>query len=165
MASEDENLEEIDIMADELGITEFPDLVPQLLDFISKKSRESETFFFTEGGRKGYIICKYVPNGTYLYGSGSRPGEPVLNITHIVIQKNNGEKNIVDRISREVLERSNIKGVRVESILSPEWADSFKLDWITQNENSKVLFKGGKTKTKRKRKKFSVRRRRRKPSA
>ena len=35
-------------MADELGIKEFPPLIPQLLRFISEKSREPETFFFVK---------------------------------------------------------------------------------------------------------------------
>ena len=155
-------LREIDEIATQLGITEFGPLVPQLMKFINAEAekktniREEETIFFKEGDRKGYLQCKYVPNGAFIFSGGQKArGLAALNITHVAIQREGTERNIMDRVCKEVLENPNIVCVRIESILSDKWASTLENGWQTHNENNKVLFKteGGKSKRKSKRRK------------
>ena len=146
---------------------EFPPLLPQLMSFIDLESKKlplknkEETIFFEEGDRKGYLSCVYVAKGTRVFGLSNfnEPVEPMLNITHVVIQKHGSEKNIIQRISREVLENPNIKGVRIESILSDKWLGTFERPWVIKNENNAVLLKplGGKTRKRRKKTKKTMR--------
>ena len=174
MAAMDENLDEIMSTAaaveeDTGKEVEFLPLLPQLSRFIEEESGKARnqhrpaTFFFEEGGRKGYMICQYVWNGAYIFAVPKdgepikRKLEPVLNITHVVIQKNGGEKNIVDRISKEVLASTPISGVRIESIMSDKWLKSFTTPWEPQNTDNVVLFKGGKRKRKTVRRKNTYR--------
>lgn len=174
MAAMDENLGEImsrasDVTRSSGEVVEFLPLLPQLSRFIEEESGKARnqhrpvTFFFEEGGRKGYMICQYVWNGAYIFAVPKdgepikRKLEPVLNITHVVIQKNGGEKNIVDRISKEVLASTPISGVRIESIMSDKWLNTFKDPWVLQNYDNVVLFKGGKRKRKTVRRKNTYR--------
>jgi hypothetical protein len=135
-------------------------LVPQLMSFIdieaTKQHHPEETIVFTEGDRKGYLQCKYVPNGAFIFSGGKRPRAlAALNITHVAIQKEGTERNIMDRVCKEVLENPNIVCVRIESILSDKWAGTLENGWEIHNENSKVLFKavGGRSRRKSKRRK------------
>jgi hypothetical protein len=136
-------------------------LVPQLMSYIdaaSQKPRPTETIIaFTEGDRKGYLECRYVPSGAFIFSHGRINDKRLgaLNITHVAIQKEGTTKNIIDRVCRQVLSNPNIECVRIESILSVEWFSKFPEDWDTHNENSKVLFKkrGGRSKRKSKRRK------------
>ena len=128
-------------------------LLPQLITFITEESKKprfqnkAKDFFFIEGGRKGHIKCKYVDAGTTVFGLNPNR-EPMLNITHVAIRKDGGEKNVLDRICREVLENTPVKGVRIESIMSEEWKRKFKNDWLDNGEDNKVLLKGGKSRRK-----------------
>ena len=144
-------------------------LLPELIAFIEKESKstgykKAEDFFFIEGGRKGHIKCKYVASGTRIYGLSVREEGAVLNITHVAIRNDGGgEKNVLDRICREVLAQTPIKGVRIESIMSEKWKRKFKEDWKDNGEDNKVLLKeelkdqaedkGGRSKRKSKRRK------------
>jgi len=135
-------------------------LVPQLMSFIdaaSQKPRPTETTIaFTEGDRKGYLECRYVPGGAFMFSRGKIRDRSLaaLNIMRVAIQKKGTTKNIIDRVSREVLVNPNIECVRIESITS-DWLSKFPEDWETQNENNKVLFKkrGGRSRRKSKRRK------------
>ena len=148
---------EINKIATQLGITEFGLLAPQLIKFIEKEAakntniRNEETIFFKEGDRKGYLQCKYVPNGAFIFSSGQKArGLAALNITHVAIQREGTERNIMDRVCKEVLANPKIVCVRIESILSDKWASTLENGWEIHNENSKVLFKtvGGKSRRK-----------------
>lgn len=137
-------------------------LLPQLIPFIAEESKKprfqnkAKDFFFIEGGRKGHIKCKYVDAGTTIFGLNTKR-EPILNITHVAIRNDEGgEKNVLDRICRDVLAMDTpLKGVRIESIMSEEWKRKFKDDWIDNGEDNKVLLKkdGGKSTRKSKRRK------------
>ena len=147
-----DNLEEILRNAKEAKNVVFPPLLPQLIDFIEEESKKppfknkDNTFFFEEGGRKGYVTCRYVLKGTRVFRCKSGEPEPMLNITHVVIEEGKGEKNIVQRISKEIVEGTSI-GVRIESILSDKWLSTFEHPWEIINENNAVLLKKGGRKT------------------
>jgi len=143
-------------------------LVPQLMSFIdaaaaaaaeaeaaSRKPRPTETTIaFKEGDRKGYLECRYVPGGAFMFSRKIRDRRlAALNIMRVAIEKGGTTKNIIDRVSREVLSNENIECVRIESITS-DWLSKFPEDWDTHNENSKVLVKrGGRSRRKSKRRK------------
>ena len=160
-ALREDPLNEINSIARQLGVTEFNTLVPQLMEFIDKeattKYHSEETIFFKEGDRKGYLQCKYVPSGGFIFSGGRIRDRTLaaLNITHVAIQTEGTERNIMNRVCKEVLENPNIVCVRIESILSDKWAGTLADGWEIHNESSKVLFKtvGGRSRRKAKRRK------------
>ena len=72
-----------------------------------------------------------------------------------MIQKNNGaERNILDRIAREVLENPKIKGVCIEAIMSQGLKEKFSDDWKEFGDNILLVkTEGGKSRRKTKRRK------------
>jgi hypothetical protein len=172
---------EVAMKAEENEVDQFESLTTQLKDFITSKigqttrDRRETTLFFEEEGRRGYLICKYFPDGTALfdrdlYTSQDYEAKPMLNISHVVIapppEGGQSTKNILARVCEQLIPGTHLAGIRIEAILSDGFLESLKnRGWIEYNRNQSPILRnpsptsGGRTKRQRRRKRQSVRKR------
>jgi len=145
----------------EVDVDTLQPLTDQLRKFLVDKDKQTRTdrhettIFFEEEGRRGYLQCKYVHNGTALF---DRPlyekvdeAQPMLNITHVVIGRPTegaaSSKNLLARVCEELIPETNLAGIRIESILSHGFLRALLLrGWIEHDRNSSAILHNPKLK-------------------
>jgi len=152
---------DVDQLLSDAGIEIDPTpLLEQLKEIVQSKKKGDTELGFIEKGRKGYLQCKLVLNGRKIFGVDKTLGGYILNISHVALDKapNEESKNAIPPVIEQLLaEQPDLDGVRIESILSDEWLEKIKSmpGWkVTNDPNSPILMRGGKSHKSRKSRKL-----------
>ena len=146
-------------------------LTDELRNFINLKVGQRRTdqhetaIFFEQEGRRGFLMCKYIHNGTAFYDRPlyDKVGEPqpMLNISHVVIgpptEGVESGKNLIARVCEELIPETHLAGIRIEAILSRGFLDNLLArGWIEYDRNSSAIWQnpslksGGRRRTRKK---------------